>query len=76
MGKDEITSSAPATQICDVLVIGGGPAGSTISALPAGRGYQVIVLEKAHHPEPSPCRSRTAPSRSLRCSITPMPKDP
>ena len=50
MGKDEITTSAPATQICDVLVIGGGPAGSTISALLAGRGYQVTVLEKAHHP--------------------------
>ncbi|MHB1641726.1 MAG: NAD(P)/FAD-dependent oxidoreductase, partial [Acidithiobacillus sp.] len=50
MGKDEISTLAPATQICDVLVIGGGPAGSTISALLAGRGYQVTVLEKAHHP--------------------------
>ena len=35
---------------CDVLVIGGGPAGSTIAALLAERGRDVVVLEKAHHP--------------------------
>jgi flavin-dependent dehydrogenase len=35
---------------CDVLVIGGGPAGSTAAALLARRGYKVIALEKAHHP--------------------------
>lgn len=35
---------------CDVLVIGGGPAGSTAAALLAQRGYRVTLLEKAHHP--------------------------
>jgi flavin-dependent dehydrogenase len=35
---------------CDILVIGGGPAGSTAAALLARRGYKVIALEKAHHP--------------------------
>jgi len=35
---------------CDVVVIGGGPAGSTAAALLARRGYQVVALEKAHHP--------------------------
>ena len=35
---------------CDVLVIGGGPGGSTAAALLARRGYTVIALEKAHHP--------------------------
>jgi len=50
MEKDEITSSVPAAQICDILIIGGGPAGSTISTLLAERGYQVTVLEKARHP--------------------------
>jgi len=35
---------------CDVLVIGGGPAGSTIAAILAERGRDVVVLEKAQHP--------------------------
>ncbi len=35
---------------CDVLVIGGGPGGSTIAALLAQQGRDVVVLEKAHHP--------------------------
>ncbi|TKB32583.1 MAG: NAD(P)/FAD-dependent oxidoreductase [Nitrospira sp.] len=35
---------------CDVLVVGGGPAGSTISALLADQGWNVQVLEKDPHP--------------------------
>jgi flavin-dependent dehydrogenase len=35
---------------CDVLVIGGGPAGSTASVLLQKRGRKVIMLEKDHHP--------------------------
>jgi len=35
---------------CDVAVIGGGPAGSTVAALLARRGHRVIALEKARHP--------------------------
>jgi flavin-dependent dehydrogenase len=35
---------------CDVLVVGGGPAGSTISALLAEKGWKVTLLEKEHHP--------------------------
>src|SRR5512146_2997381 len=35
---------------CDVLVIGGGPAGATISALLAERGHRVVVVEKDRHP--------------------------
>lgn len=41
---------ATATELCDVAVIGGGPAGSTAAALLARRGYKVIALEKARHP--------------------------
>ncbi|MBL8397888.1 MAG: tryptophan 7-halogenase [Candidatus Accumulibacter sp.] len=37
-------------QDCDVLVIGGGPAGSTVAPLLAEKGYRVVLLEKAHHP--------------------------
>jgi flavin-dependent dehydrogenase len=39
-----------APEQCDVVVIGGGPAGSTAAALLARRGYRVIALEKARHP--------------------------
>jgi flavin-dependent dehydrogenase len=35
---------------CDVLVIGGGPAGSTVGPMLAEKGYKVVMLEKAHHP--------------------------
>ena len=34
----------------DVLVIGGGPAGSTAAALLARRGYRVALIEKTRHP--------------------------
>lgn len=35
---------------CDVLVIGGGPAGATTAALLAREGRRVVMLEKEHHP--------------------------
>ncbi len=34
----------------DVVVIGGGPAGSTAANLLAQKGYEVVLLEKAQHP--------------------------
>ena len=42
-------ASAPDRR-CDILVIGGGPAGSTIAALLAARGHDVVVVEKDRHP--------------------------
>ena len=35
---------------CDILIIGGGPAGATAAALLAQRGRQVVLLEKEEHP--------------------------
>ena len=36
--------------VYDVLVIGGGPAGSTTATLLARQGFRVALLEKARHP--------------------------
>ena len=37
-------------QETDVLVIGGGPAGTTAATLLARKGWKVVLLEKARHP--------------------------
>ena len=42
--------SLPPETCCDVLVIGGGPAGATVAPLLAERGYRVVVLDKDRHP--------------------------
>lgn len=43
-------NAKPVVEHCDVLVIGGGPAGSTVATLLARRGYRVMQFEKDRHP--------------------------
>jgi flavin-dependent dehydrogenase len=40
----------PLSEACDVLVVGGGPAGSTMATLLARQGRRVVLVEKEHHP--------------------------
>src|SRR5919109_1315071 len=44
------TSTTSLASNPDVIVIGGGPAGSTVSALIAQRGYRVQLFEREHFP--------------------------
>ncbi len=48
-GADQTDAAADNT-VYDVLVIGGGPAGSTTATLLARQGFRVALLEKARHP--------------------------
>lgn len=52
MNKPAPLGTAPSAveSVCDVLIIGGGPAGSTAAALLAERGYRVTLMEKSRHP--------------------------
>jgi len=62
---------------CDVLVIGGGPAGSTAATLLAERGLHVVLVEKGAHPRfhigesllPANLRRTLAASRRRASSI-------
>lgn len=45
----------PGSGLPDVLVVGGGPAGSTVAGLVARRGWAVEVVDRARFPRPKPC---------------------
>ncbi|MFD5141907.1 NAD(P)/FAD-dependent oxidoreductase [Streptomyces sp. NPDC058401] len=55
-------SDAGEIKDCQVLVIGGGPAGSTVSTLLSKRGFKVTLLEREHFP-----RYHIGESLSISC---------
>jgi flavin-dependent dehydrogenase len=50
MPETQQAGALPTPTHCDVLVIGGGPAGSSVAALLAERGRKVVLVEKDRHP--------------------------
>ncbi len=50
MPRLEINTVPEAERRCEVLIIGCGPAGSTIGALLAQKGRNVVVVDKDRHP--------------------------
>ena len=48
--KGGLAAEPLASSAVDVLVIGGGPAGTTVATLLARKGWKVVLLEKGVHP--------------------------
>jgi flavin-dependent dehydrogenase len=48
----------------DVLVVGGGPAGSSIAHALATRGVDVMIVDRARFPRPKPCAEYLSPQAS------------
>jgi flavin-dependent dehydrogenase len=48
----------------DVLVVGGGPAGSSVACALARAGVDVRVVDRAHFPRPKPCAEYLSPEAS------------
>ncbi len=46
----DVRKSGPVDRVRDVVVIGGGPAGSVAAALAAQAGLDVLLLEADAHP--------------------------
>ena len=51
----------PRIDACDVLVVGGGPAGSACAARLAAAGRDVVVLDRARFPRDKPCAGWITP---------------
>lgn len=53
-----------ASVIADVLVVGGGPAGSSLAVSLARRGIDVVLVDRATFPRPKPCAEYLSPEAS------------
>ena len=49
---------------CDVLVVGGGPAGTSTAVALAREGVDVVLVDRARFPRPKPCAEYLSPEAS------------
>src|SRR5439155_549086 len=54
----------PADLTADVLVVGGGPAGSSLAHALARAGVDVLIVDRARFPRPKPCAEYLSPQAS------------
>jgi geranylgeranyl reductase family protein len=60
-GAAELQPPRPAEWHCDVLVVGGGPAGAAAAYWLASAGVDVLVVEKKHYPREKTCGDGLTP---------------
>src|SRR3954471_8800063 len=49
---------------CQVLVVGGGPAGASVATALARGGIDVVLVDRARFPRPKPCAEYLSPEAS------------
>src|SRR5688572_10731744 len=57
-----VMTSLPSS--CEVLVVGGGPAGASTAVALARAGVDVVVVDRARFPRPKPCAEYLSPEAS------------
>src|ERR1700757_922283 len=57
----------------DVLVVGGGPAGSATAHHLAAAGHSVVLADKATFPRDKPCGGGLTTRAFVRCPVDPTP---
>src|SRR6266516_3212404 len=57
----------------DVLVVGGGPAGSATAYHLVKRGFAVLLVDKAAFPRDKPCGGGLTTRAVTRCPVDPTP---
>ena len=62
----ELQPPRPGRYTCDVLVVGGGPAGASAAYWLASSGVEVLVVEKKHFPRAKPCGDGLTPRSVLQ----------
>ena len=59
-----MTSARGSGKRGEVVIVGGGPAGSSLAVALARRGARVVVLDRARFPRPKPCAEYLSPQAS------------